>query len=78
MYELWAGERLVLEKALLGIGGLGAQFQCRLFHLVQALMFGALAGSCLAELVPIIAGFGTLDGKSVVWTYFPAERVGLG
>ena len=30
LYELWAGE--------------GVQFQCRLFRLVQALIFGALAG----------------------------------
>ena len=42
LYELWAGERLVLEKRLiLGIFGLGVQFQCRLFLLVQALIFGA-------------------------------------
>ena len=44
--ELWAGERLVLEKA--GprcIGDQGVQFQCRLFLLVQALIFGAPAGT---------------------------------
>ena len=34
LYELWAGERLSLEKAQV------AQFQCRLFLLVQALIFG--------------------------------------
>ena len=35
LYELWAGERLLIEKA-----HQGAQFQCRLFRLVQALIFG--------------------------------------
>ena len=45
LYELWAGERLVLEKKLASSvsSGLGVQFQCRLFLLVQALIFGALA-----------------------------------
>ena len=32
LYELWAGEMLFVQ---------GAQFQCRLFLLVQALIFGA-------------------------------------
>ena len=41
LYELWAGERLVLEKPILGIFGLGVQFQCRLFLLVQTLILGA-------------------------------------
>ena len=46
LYELWAGERLVLEKRLcLDIVGQVAQFQCRLFLLVQALMFGDHFGS---------------------------------
>ena len=39
--KLWAGERLIL-KLILVILGLGAQFQCRLFLLVQALILGAL------------------------------------
>ena len=42
LYELWAGERLSLEKAHPRIFVQGAQFQCRLFLLVQALTFGAL------------------------------------
>ena len=84
LYELWAGERLVLEKAVPRYRSLGAQFQCRMFRLVQALIFGVRAGSlepfsghcvlclvvlaglCLAILVLITAGFGTLDGRSVV------------
>ena len=37
LYELWAGER----RLSLGIFVLRAQFQCRLFLLVQALIFGA-------------------------------------
>ena len=38
LYKLWAGERGFSWRRLLpGIGGLDGQFQCRLFHLVQAL-----------------------------------------
>ena len=44
LYEVWAGERLELEKALPGTAGLVAQFQCRLFLLVQALIFGVPVG----------------------------------
>ena len=41
LYELWAGERLPLGKRLtLGNFGLGVQFQCRLFRLDQAFIFG--------------------------------------
>ena len=39
-YELWAGERLSLENAHLVIFVQDVQFQCRLFRLVQALIFG--------------------------------------
>ena len=45
LYELWAGERLSLEKATPRYLGQGVQFQCRLFLLVQALIFGAHAVS---------------------------------
>ena len=48
LYELWAGERLVLEKLSHVIEARDVQFQCRLFFLVQALMFGAFAGSLVA------------------------------
>ena len=41
LYELWAGERLSLEKAHPRYLNQGVQFQCRLFRLVQALIFGA-------------------------------------
>ena len=41
LYELWAGERLSLEKAHPRYLRPGVQFQCRLFLLVQALIFGA-------------------------------------
>ena len=34
-----------LKKRFLVIFGQGVQFQCRLFHLVQALIFGALVVS---------------------------------
>ena len=40
--ELWAGERLVLASES---AAWAPNFQCRLFLLVQALIFGALAGS---------------------------------
>ena len=69
LYELWAGERLVLEKAVLAIDGQVAQFQCRLFLLVQALKLdwwydeGFMCsawwvgrGFCLAVLVPTFVG----------------------
>ena len=39
LYELWAGERLSLEKAHSSLPqAQGVQFQCRLFRLVQALI----------------------------------------
>ena len=41
LYELWAGERLFLRRLILVIFVQGVQFQCRLFLLVQALIFGA-------------------------------------
>ena len=43
LYGLWAGERPVLEKAVLTIDGLDVQFHCRLSRLVQASMFGVRA-----------------------------------
>ena len=62
-----------------GIFGLDAQFQCRLFRLVQALIFGVrvdflghffvLCVLCLVELAGsshvILAGLGMLVGRSV-------------
>ena len=41
LYELWAGERLSVEKAHPRYLDQGVQFQCWLFHLVQALIFSA-------------------------------------
>ena len=68
------------KKLCLDFGGLVAQFPCWLFHLVQALMFGALVGSfaclpgaCLVPLVLTLAGFVVLVGKDVVWPYISAE-----
>ena len=54
LYELWGGERLSLEKAVLGIGELDVQFQCRLFRLVQALIFGVLVGFLGPFFVPFL------------------------
>ena len=40
LYELWTGERFQFEKGCSSVvRGLIAQFQCRLFLLVQALIF---------------------------------------
>ena len=47
LYELWAGKRLTLEKVHPRYLRPGRQIQCRLFRLVQALIFGALVGSLL-------------------------------
>ena len=44
LYQLWAGERLVLKRLFPSTAGRVAQFQCRLVLLVQALIFGAPAG----------------------------------
>ena len=54
LYELWAGERLSLEKLFLSVGGLGVQFQCRLFLLVQALIFGVPVGFLEPLSVPFL------------------------
>ena len=43
--ELWAGERSTLEKAHPRYLRPGRPVQCRLFRLVQALIYGALVGS---------------------------------
>ena len=59
LYGLWAGERLDLEKAVPGTVGQVAQFQCRLFLLVQALIYGDLAGTlgrCFYALVALPGG----------------------
>ena len=45
LYELWAGERLSLEKAHPRFIRPGCQCRCRLFLLVQALIFGVLVVS---------------------------------
>ena len=45
LYELWAGERLVLAKLFPSEGDLDAQIQCRLFLLVQALILSDNARS---------------------------------
>ena len=44
LYESWAGVRRVLENASPSITRQDVQFQCRLFHLDQALICGFLAG----------------------------------
>ena len=55
LYELWAGERLDLGKAVPpGTAGQVAQFQCRLFLLVQTLTFGDLAGTMVRYFVLLL------------------------
>ena len=60
LYNFWAGVRLVLENAVPRYRRPGRHFQCRLFRLVQALIFGVRAGShgrffarCVLRLVGI-------------------------
>ena len=90
LYELWAGERLVLEKAIPRYRGPGRRIS--VFRLVQALIFVVPAGSlglfsghcvlflvvvvdtCLVILVLITAGFGTLVGRSVVMVSLPGRE----
>ena len=52
LYELWAGERLCLENAVPRHRRLDVQFQCRLFRLVQALIFCVLVGFLGPSFVP--------------------------
>ena len=76
LYELWAGGGFVLRVLFLSIGGLDVQFQCRLFLLVQALIFGAPVGFwvlffvlCVCYLVVLVGFslvFGILGGRSAV------------
>ena len=63
LHELWAGERLSLERLILNIFGQGVQYQCRLFLLVQALIFGVPVVSsvlCCGLFVCCLVGFGGL------------------
>ena len=62
LYELWGGKRLVLEKLCHGIVDLVAEFQCQLFFLVQALIFGVgswglLCDLCALYLVVLVGSF---------------------
>ena len=49
---------LFWRRLFLGIGGLGAQFQCLLFLLVQAQIFGAHAGGMTRALGMLSGGLG--------------------
>ena len=64
LYELWAGERLslVLRELFLNIGELDVQLQCRLFLLVQALIFGVLVGFLGPFFVPFLCCLVVLEG----------------
>ena len=66
MCELWAGERLDLEKAVPGNVGQVAQFQCWLFLLVQALIFGDLAGTLVRYFVLLLHCLGVFVDSSLV------------
>ena len=41
------------------------------------LCLAVLVGSCLAELVPVTASFGTSVGEEWPWAHFSAKRIGL-
>ena len=61
-FGLWAGESLsLIKRPILVIFVLGAQFQCRPFLLVQALMFGApvvFIGAMMRSLCLLAGGLG--------------------
>ena len=93
LYELWAGERLVLEKAIpwyrrpgrplsasaVPFGpGTDIWRSCRFIGaFFRVLCLAVLVGFCLATLVLIAAGFDTLVGEVWSWSHFQAERVRL-
>ena len=66
LYELWAVRDFVLRVLFLSIGGLDVQFQCRLFFLVQALIFGAPVGFLEPSFVHCVCCLGVLVGFSLV------------
>ena len=55
----------VLRMPSLGIGGLDVQFQCRLFRLVQALIFGAPVGFWEPSFVLYVCCLVVLVGSSL-------------
>ena len=76
LYQLWTGGGSSKTKLSPGIVGQGVQVQCRLFHMVQALIFGVRAGSCLVVLEPITVVFGMFGGKRVGTGSRPVQAMG--
>ena len=66
LFELWAGERLDLEKAVPRYPRAGPSIQCQLFHWVQALIFGDLAGTLERYFVPLLLYLGVFVGSFLV------------
>ena len=88
LYELWAGERLTLEKAhprylrpgrpiSVSFGpGINIRRSCRFIVAMMrslCLLPGGLVGLCIALLVLITADFVILVGRGVSWAYFSAS-----
>ena len=89
LYELWAGERLELERPFPRYLRPGRPISVSAVPFVQALICGVravslgpfsghtvlclvvLVGVCLETWVLFTAGFGTLDGRSVVMVSLP-------
>ena len=75
LYELWAGERLVFEKAVLRYRRPGRPIS------VSAVPCGPgtdIWRSCRFTVVLITAGFGTLVGQVWPRSHFHAERISRG
>ena len=87
LYELWAGERWSWRRPSNVIDGLDVQFQCPLFLLVQALIFGVLVGlkvayweHCVLSQEAwegsclVVLELITVEGKVSTWAYVPTKK----
>ena len=79
LHELWAGERLSLEKALPRCLRPGRPIQCRLFHLVQALIFGdpvVFIGALMRSLCLLPGGLGRFVPCSIGANHCRLRHIG--
>ena len=66
LYELWLVRGWFWKRLFLGTAGRVAQFQCRLFLLVQALMFGDPAGIFVRYFVLLLVCLAVFVGSFLV------------
>ena len=66
LYELWLVRGWTWRRPFPGAVGQVAQFQCRLFLLVQALIFGDLAGTLVRCFVLLLHCLEVFEGSSLV------------